>query len=281
MNIECSDPSGGCWWTVRYDRLTGTSEVVSVSAYDPSLHRYTARDVSADGRYVVFDSLMDNVVPGDNNGCWDLFLRDVLVGETMRLSVASDGVQGNAHTRFGAVSADGRFVAFTSEASNLVPGDTNGEGDAFVHDGRTGQTTRVSVDSTGTQANGSSEAAAISLTAVEPSSRRPQAASTGRPRGSATVAERRRPPPAATRASTVPGPPSAMGARSRSASGSARRRPSAMAWAASAAERLPLNSWGAMRTRTRPRLEAATLGRRRYHIAFTPVRANLVVFQDM
>src|SRR3989442_15756675 len=74
-------------------------------------------------------------------------------GTTERVSVDSAGTQGNAGSSQPSISADGRFVAFTSDATNLVPGDTNGAEDVFVHDRLTGTTERVSVDSTGTQGN--------------------------------------------------------------------------------------------------------------------------------
>ncbi|NQT21413.1 MAG: hypothetical protein HQ592_17030, partial [Planctomycetes bacterium] len=81
---------------------------------------------------------------------------------TERVSVASDGVQANSSSIRPSISAAGRFVAFKSTASNLVPGDTNGTGDIFVHDRQTGQTERVSVASDGTEGNGWSYAASMS-----------------------------------------------------------------------------------------------------------------------
>jgi len=118
-----------------------------------------APDISADGRYVTFTSNASNLVEGDTNGGTDIFVHDRVTGETQRVSVASDGTQGNNGivdwiTSF--ISADGRFVAFASKADNLVEGDTNGVQDVFVHDRLTGETTRVSVASDGTQTNGAS-----------------------------------------------------------------------------------------------------------------------------
>src|SRR5712691_2607153 len=74
-------------------------------------------------------------------------------GATFRVSVSTGGVQGNGRSFVPAISADGRFVAFYSDASNLVAGDTNGSRDVFVNDRQTGETTRMSVDSSGTEAN--------------------------------------------------------------------------------------------------------------------------------
>jgi Tol biopolymer transport system component len=109
--------------------------------------------ISADGRYVAFDSAADNLVPGDTNGAIDVFVHDRQTGQTTRVSVSSDGAQGNSWSDSPSISADGRCVAFFSDASNLVPGDTNGQTDSFVHDRQTGETTRVSVASDGTQGN--------------------------------------------------------------------------------------------------------------------------------
>lgn len=86
----------------------------------------------------------------------------VRAGETTRVSVASDGMQGNGLSLNPSISGDGRYVAFWSGANTLVPGDTNGNADIFVHDRQTGQTTRVSVASDGTQENGGSEELSIS-----------------------------------------------------------------------------------------------------------------------
>jgi len=107
--------------------------------------------ISADGRYVVFDSYASNLVPGDSNGGRDVFARDRQTGQTERVSVASDGAQGNRASHHPAISADGRYVAFASAATNLVPDDTNGRQDIFVHDRQTGTTTRVSITSGGAQ----------------------------------------------------------------------------------------------------------------------------------
>ncbi len=105
--------------------------------------------ISADGRYVAFASLATNLVAGDTNGCMDVFVRDTQTGTTTRVSVDSAGNQTETTptgSQYPAISGDGRFVAFVSEASNLVPGDTNMQWDAFVHDRQTGITERVSFD---------------------------------------------------------------------------------------------------------------------------------------
>src|SRR4030095_2326397 len=114
--------------------------------------------LSADGRFVAFWSPSSNLVTGDTNGKSDVFVRDRQTGQTVRVNLATGGAQANDNSNGPALSADGRFIAFYSLASNLVAGDTNGTLDVFVHDRQTGQTTRVSVASDGTQRNGASSA---------------------------------------------------------------------------------------------------------------------------
>jgi len=110
-------------------------------------------EISANGRYVVFESGGTNFVPGDTNGWTDIFVRDTLIGTTTRVSVDSSGSQANGSSDVPTISDDGRYIAFLSGASNLVIGDTNNWQDIFIRDTLTGTTTRVSVDSNGTQAN--------------------------------------------------------------------------------------------------------------------------------
>jgi Tol biopolymer transport system component len=118
--------------------------------------------ISADGRYVAFGSSASDLVSGDANGVDDVFLRNRRNGTTVRVSVDSSGVEGNGGSYAPSVSADGRYVAFQSYASNLVAGDTNGICDVFVRDRTTGTTVRVSVDSAGLEATGESFYPAIS-----------------------------------------------------------------------------------------------------------------------
>ena len=143
--------------TFVHDLTTGQTVRVSVnsagtqgndSSFSPSL--------SADGQLVAFASDASNLVAGDTNGAEDIFVHNLTTGQTARVSVDSAGIQGNGASFFPVISADGRSVTFASSATNLVPGDTNGTKDIFVHDLTTGQTVRVSVDSAGTQGNGAS-----------------------------------------------------------------------------------------------------------------------------
>jgi Tol biopolymer transport system component len=140
-----------------HDRQLGTTERVSVdSSGAQSNDASYISSISADGRYVAFESFATNLVPGDTNGVPDIFVRDRQLGTTERVSVDSGGVQGNGNTYFPCISADGRWVTFSGFASNLVAGDTNGDYDVFVRDRQLGTTERVSVDSSGMEANGGS-----------------------------------------------------------------------------------------------------------------------------
>ncbi|TAG85260.1 MAG: calcium-binding protein, partial [Oscillatoriales cyanobacterium] len=97
------------------------------SSYYPS--------ISADGRFVAFDSSASNLVPGDNTtNSSDIFVRDTLTNTTTLVSVNSAGNQGNGSSSYPSISAYGQFVAFDSYVSNLVPGDTNNRPDIFVRD---------------------------------------------------------------------------------------------------------------------------------------------------
>jgi hypothetical protein len=109
--------------------------------------------ISADGRYVAFLSCATNLVEGVTNRYGNIYVHDRVTGETTLASVSSDGTPGNNGSGGDCISANGRYLAFTSQADNLVEGDTNGVQDCFVRDRMTGETTRVSVASDGTQAN--------------------------------------------------------------------------------------------------------------------------------
>jgi Tol biopolymer transport system component len=136
-----------------HDRQTGATTRVSVASDGTQAHAGASHpSISADGRYVAFHSLSNNLVPGDTNA-YDVFVHDRQTGATTLVSVASDGTQANEQSRHPSISADGRYVAFHAHDSNLVPGDTNNAWDTFVHDRQTGETTRVSVASDGTQGN--------------------------------------------------------------------------------------------------------------------------------
>src|SRR3990172_7658500 len=145
------------------DRQTGSTERVSVdgagsqangSSYEPA--------ISADGRFVGFSSMASNLVPGDTNGTRDIFVHDRQTGATERANVDSAGSEANAAAFFPAISGDGRFVAFSSDAGNLVPADANGTTDIFVRDRQAGTTERASLNSAGSEGNGASDESAVS-----------------------------------------------------------------------------------------------------------------------
>lgn len=165
-NLVSGDTNGEDDVFVR-DRLNGTTERVSVSSSGAQSNggsgtaAYLQSQISADGRYVVFSSSATNLVPNDTNGRRDAFIRDRQLGLTEIVNVSSTEVQGNADAGGATVSSDGRFVAFSSAASNLVSSDLNGLSDSFVRDREAGTTVRVSVSSQGAQGNGASSASII------------------------------------------------------------------------------------------------------------------------
>ena len=112
--------------------------------------------ISSDGRYVAFYSDASNLVSGDTNGTGDVFVKDLLTGTITRVSTDAANAQANSSSTESSISSDGRYVAFRSNASNLVTGDTNGTYDVFVKDLLTGTITRVSTDAANAQANSTS-----------------------------------------------------------------------------------------------------------------------------
>jgi len=146
-------PPSFFYFVYVHDRHTRETRTVSL---DPNGQKFIGEKcrISADGRFVAFDSSAA-LVADDTNGKNDIFVRDLQLQRTTRVSVASDGTQGNDHSfGFPDISADGRFVAFWSHASNLVAGDGNGVADVFVHDRLSRATRRVSVTSGGGEGNG-------------------------------------------------------------------------------------------------------------------------------
>jgi Tol biopolymer transport system component len=139
--------------TFRVSEASGSGDPVANSSW-PS--------VSSDGRYIAFSSWASNLVAGDTNDASDIFVRDVQTGTTTRVSVSSNGTQANGSSFTPSIAADGDAVAFRSDATNLVSGDTEGHTDIFVHVISTGVTTRVSQTTTGVGANDDSSEPAIS-----------------------------------------------------------------------------------------------------------------------
>ena len=146
-----------------HDRRTGKTTRVSVTGAgkqggrDRTNNGSNAPEISADGRYVVFHSADSNLVAGDTNRTFDIFVHDRRTGKTSRISISSGGAQANGENLGGlTISADGRYVAFTSLASNLVAGDSNDITDVFIRDLRTGVTTLASLGETGNQGDDAS-----------------------------------------------------------------------------------------------------------------------------
>ena len=137
------------------DRIAGTTTRASVASDGTAGNDHAVNpSISADGRYVAFESFATNLVAGKTNDCFglpcvDVYVHDRVTGNTTRVSVSSDGEQSDGDSGLASISPDGRYVAFSSFSTNLVTGDTNGFGDAFIHDRVTGLTARVSVDSAG------------------------------------------------------------------------------------------------------------------------------------
>jgi Tol biopolymer transport system component len=151
--------TNGRWDVFVRDRLAGTTERVSVDSNGVQGNANSGLygiAISADGRYVAFESAVNTLVPGDTNGSRDIFVRDRFNSKTVRVSVDSGGTQGNDDSLYPVMSDDGHLISFSADATNLVPGDTNAVMDVFVHDRTTGTTVRVSVSAGGAQANGAS-----------------------------------------------------------------------------------------------------------------------------
>jgi trimeric autotransporter adhesin len=158
LRDTCINAAPGC---------TASTSVVTI-AMDGTTSGGSMPSISPDGRYVTFYSVSTNIVPGDSNGVGDMFLRDTCHGassgctpNTTLVPLSSSGSQANALSFSASVNGTGRYVAFRSFADNLVPNDTNGNGDYFLRDtciGASGSCTpntlRVDVSNNGTQTNG-------------------------------------------------------------------------------------------------------------------------------
>lgn len=161
-NLVAGDTNGT--WDVFCRSVSGTSAVaVGVSSLGVLGNGDSSEPaLSANGRRVAFVSSASNLVEGDSAGYDDIFVRDMVTGTTVRVSLGLSGAEANGNSSAPAISADGRKVAFASRASNLVAGDTNGASDIFVVDVNTLALARVSVRGSATQANLGSYAPSIS-----------------------------------------------------------------------------------------------------------------------
>ena len=169
-NLVAND-NNGALDVFLHDRQTNTTTLISSTAGgvqgNDSSYRQT---ISQDGRYVAFISFANNLVPDDSNGIFDIFVKDLQTGAIKLVSTSSNNQQSNLGADSPSLSADGRYVAFISQASNLVSDDTNGTYDIFLKDTVTGQLTRVSTSSLGAQANADSfSQRSASMVAMSPS----------------------------------------------------------------------------------------------------------------
>ena len=147
-----------------HDRKNKTTRLVSVKrgggasttgdSFRPS--------ISADGRFIAFGSTASDLVGADDNDAADIFVHDRKKKTTRRISRRSNGAEAKGESFLASISANGRYVAFASNATNLVKNDDNGRTDVFVHDRNTKKTRRVSVKSNGKQAKDESNFPAIS-----------------------------------------------------------------------------------------------------------------------
>ncbi|OQW92736.1 MAG: hypothetical protein BWK79_14060 [Beggiatoa sp. IS2] len=145
-------------WLRQIQRLSvnATGEAVNGDSITPA--------ISADGRYVVFSSYSSNLVPDDHNEVADIFVYDQQTHQLKRVSLRGDLQASNRHSFNPVISADGRYIVFDSDATNLVENDTNQAVDVFVYDMQTATLSRISVDNNGIEGNADSLAPSISAT---------------------------------------------------------------------------------------------------------------------
>jgi Tol biopolymer transport system component len=140
-----------------HDTLTGQTRRVSVSSQGGEADTGCAwPSISKNGRYVAFRSAATNLVADDDNGVGDVFIHDLFTRATVRGSITVSGEEPNGLSGRHTISPNGRYVAVLSAATNVVPGDTNGFADIFVHDWRRGTTALATIGRTGELANGDS-----------------------------------------------------------------------------------------------------------------------------
>jgi len=161
-NLVAGDTNGESDVFVRDHQLGTTVRVSSSTAGVQGNGESIRPAISDSGRYVVFQSAADNLVPGDTNQHVDIFIHDLMTAQTARISVKGSGIQANHHSNNPAISADGRFIVYQSLANNLTAGDANGTGDVFLFDRQSGATRMVSRSTGNVQGNGASSDPAIS-----------------------------------------------------------------------------------------------------------------------
>jgi Tol biopolymer transport system component len=152
-----------CYDVFLHDRVQGETRLISWALNGQLANEASALPaISADGRYVVYLSYAANLVADDQNNAPDVFRYDRESGETQRVSLSTDGRQPNNHTDLADISADGRYVTFSSYATNLIAGDNSDESDIYIRDMMLARTRRVSLTAEGEEADGSSFSPTIS-----------------------------------------------------------------------------------------------------------------------
>lgn len=146
--LSCS-----CAFSSATTKLISVSSASSTTASNGSC---ATPSISGNGRYVVFSSIATDLVTNDTNNCSDIFVRDLVNSTTTRISVSDSGVQGNGDSIHPVISADGKYIAYESTATNIVSGGLIGYSHVYLYNVSTGKTARVSVSSSGTVGNGSS-----------------------------------------------------------------------------------------------------------------------------
>ena len=147
-----------------HDRQTHQTIRVNVSSDGEQANGYSQNaSISQDGKFIVFESGANNLIVGDNNNKDDAFIYNRETSEISLVSITYNGLQGNESSAPTGVSKDGRYVVFCSSSTNMVENDNNGRSDIFVRDRQAGQTTRVSVSSSGQESDWNQGVAIISL----------------------------------------------------------------------------------------------------------------------
>jgi hypothetical protein len=162
-NLQMSSIFPGKMNVYLRDRANGSNSLVSINLVGMGGGNWDSipAGVSTNGRYALFESRASDLVAGDTNNFTDVFVRDMLSGVTMLVSISTNGGLGNFASRGASMTPDGRFVAFVSAANNLVGGDTNGISDIFVRDMLTGTTVLASPGAKGVQFSNASESPEI------------------------------------------------------------------------------------------------------------------------
>lgn len=150
-NLISSDTNGVNDIFLR-DISSGTTEVITQSTSGTLQNGSPvtgASHMSEDARFVVFSSTATNLVSGDTNNSQDVFLRDRQLAKTIRISVSEAGTEGNSNSNSPSISCDGRYIAFRSDGTNLVSGDTNGQTDVFLLDRITDELKNITLSGNG------------------------------------------------------------------------------------------------------------------------------------